>query len=421
VREILVQTLQRKRVTETEHRETEVSATLARVGQALLPPMDVALLLERVCQLTVEVLQCENSRVFLRQADGEKLMPVASFGEVPERWATVRSLDIPTQAMQPLLARLEHEDVVQAPTTNAQELFLEPCLRLSGGRTALYLALRYGKALFGVLSAGYRTRLQPFSPLQQRIAWGLAQFASLIVGNVRFLEEMERVNRLKTDFLATMSHELRTPLSIIIGYIDMLLEGDCGVLSATQIEFLRRIGSNANELFELISATLDISRFEAGRLPIEPREMELTEFMTELQQDTANRIIKRGVSVEWRAPSSPFLFHSDRAKLKVIIKNLLGNALKFTEQGTITVEARPLADGVEMTVSDTGIGIPAEILPIIFDMFRQGDSATTQRYGGVGLGLYIVRRLLDLLGGTVAVESTPGQGSLFRVWIPSVH
>jgi signal transduction histidine kinase len=216
-----------------------------------------------------------------------------------------------------------------------------------------------------------------------------------------------------------MSHELRTPLSIIIGYIDMLLEGDCGVLSATQIEFLRRIGSNANELFELISAMLDISRFEAGRLPIELRKVELTELMTELQRDTASRIIKPGVTVEWRAPSSPFFFHTDRAKLKVIIKNLLGNALKFTEQGTITVEARPLADGVEMTVCDTGIGIPAEILPVIFDMFRQGDSATTRRYGGVGLGLYIVRRLLDLLGGTVSVESTIGRGSTFRVWAPN--
>jgi signal transduction histidine kinase len=419
VREILVQTLQRKRFKETEHRETEVSAALARAGQELIPPMDTTLLLERVCQLTVEVLQCENSHVFLRQADGEKFMSVASFGEAPERRATVRSLDIPTPVMQPLLERLEREDAVHVTTTNAQELLLEPLLRLSGRRGALYLALRYGKALFGVLSAGYRTRPQPFSPQQQRLARGLAQFASLVLGNARLLEEMERVNRLKTDFLATMSHELRTPLSIIIGYIDMLLEGDCGELSAAQSEFLRRIGSNANELFELISATLDISRFEAGRLPIELREVELTELMTELQQDMANRIIKPGVTVEWRAPSLPFFFHTDRAKLKVIVKNLLGNALKFTEQGTITVEAHPLTDGVEMTVSDTGIGIPAEILPVIFDMFRQGDSATARRYGGVGLGLYIVRRLLDLLGGTVSVESTMGRGSTFRVWAPN--
>jgi signal transduction histidine kinase len=419
VREILIQTLQRKRVKEIERRETEVSTALARIGQELISPMDTALLFERVCQLTVEILQCEDSHVFLRQADGEKFMPVASFGEVPERWATARSLAIPAQIIHPLLERLEREDVVHVTVTNAQELLLEPCLRLSGEQVALYLALRCGKALFGVLSAGYRTRLQPFSPQQRRIAWGLAQFASLILEKARLLEETKRANSLKTDFLATMSHELRTPLSIIIGYIDMLLEGDCGELSAAQSEFLRRISSNANELFELISATLDISRFEAGRLPIELREVELTELMTELQQDMADRIIRPGVTVEWRAPSSPFFFHTDRAKLKMIIKNLLGNALKFTEQGAITVEARPLTDGVEMIVSDTGVGIPAEILPVIFDMFRQGDNVSARRYGGVGLGLYIVRRLLDLLGGTVSVESMMGRGSTFRVWAPN--
>lgn len=418
VREILVQTLQRKRVKEIEHREVEASAALTGMGQEFISPLDTAPLLERMCQLTVEVLQCEDSHIFLRQADGEKFVSVASFGETLAQRTTSRSPDIPISTMQPLLERLEREDVVPVTVRNAQELLLEPLLRLSGERATLYLALRHGGAFLGVLSAGYRTRLQSFSPQQQRIAWGCAQFASLLLGNARLLEETERMNSLKTDFLATMSHELRTPLSIILGYVDMLLEGDCGDLAAAQSEFLQRIGANANELFELISATLDVSRFEAGRLPIELREVELTELMAELQKDVANRILKPGVVVEWRAPSLPFFFRTDRAKLKVIIKNLLGNALKFTERGTITVAAHPLAEGVEMTVSDTGVGIPAEILPVIFDMFRQGDSATTRRYGGVGLGLYIVRRLLDLLGGTVSVESTLGQGATFRVWIP---
>lgn len=420
VREILGQTLQRKLVQETELRSAGVSTMLARGGQELLPPMDASLLLERVCQLTKEVLQCETCCVFLRQVDGQTFKAVAKSGGAAEWRAAAHALDIPPPTIPPsLVERLAYGDLVHITTTNAHELCLASWLRLSGEQAALYVALRHGEALLGVLSAGYRTRSQPFSPYQQRLARGLAQFVSLALENLRMLEEMARVSRLKTDFLATMSHELRTPLSIVIGYIDMLLEGDCGELSAAQSELLRRIGSNANELFELISATLDISRFEAGRLPIELREVELTEFMAELRQDTANRLIKPGVTVEWRAPSSPVFFHTDRVKLKVIIKNLLGNALKFTERGTITIEGRPLAEGVEMTVRDTGIGIPAEMLPVIFDMFRQGDNATTQRYGGVGLGLYIVRRLLDLLGGTVSVESTAGQGSLFRVWIPN--
>ena len=162
-----------------------------------------------------------------------------------------------------------------------------------------------------------------------------------------------------------------------------------------------------------------MSRFDAGRLLLDLKEVDLVTLMEELQQETATRILNPGVALEWQVPAAPLVLRTDRAKLKMIVKNLLGNALKFTEQGAIRVEARLAEAGVEIIVSDTGIGIAADALPVIFDMFRQGDQASSPRYGGVGLGLYIVRRLLDLLGGTISVESTLGQGSTFRVWIPN--
>jgi signal transduction histidine kinase len=110
--------------------------------------------------------------------------------------------------------------------------------------------------------------------------------------------------------------------------------------------------------------------------------------------------------------------YSDRTKLKVVLKNLLSNAAKFTDKGRITVDAYLRNEGVLVTISDTGIGIEPDVLPEIFDMFRQGDSSMTRRYGGMGLGLYVVRRLLELVHGTIEVESKVGQGSIFRVWVP---
>lgn len=231
-------------------------------------------------------------------------------------------------------------------------------------------------------------------------------------------EAAEATSRLKSDFLATMSHELRTPLNIIIGYTGLLLEEAFGSLAAEQRDALQRVDTSARELLELISATLDLSRLEAGRSPVAVTAVSLEGLIAELQQEMAQAPTKPAVRVEWQvAPALPPL-HADRSKLRVILKNLLSNALKFTEHGQVTVAVSAQDRGIALTVSDTGIGIAPETLPVIFKMFRQGDSSMTRRYGGLGLGLYIVQQTLALLGGTIMVESEVGRGSTFRVWLP---
>jgi signal transduction histidine kinase len=166
-------------------------------------------------------------------------------------------------------------------------------------------------------------------------------------------------------------------------------------------------------------ATLDVSRLEVGRHVLELREVQLSELLEELEAEIHALVQEKpAVQFTWRVvPELPPLC-TDRTKLKMVLKNLLSNAVKFTEQGSIMVDAYPYDRGVEICVADTGIGIPLEVQAVMFEMFRQGESSLTRQYGGSGLGLYIVKRMLELLGGTVTVKTEVGQGSTFQLWVP---
>ncbi len=239
-----------------------------------------------------------------------------------------------------------------------------------------------------------------------------------VVGVATDITELERASRLKSEFVATMSHELRTPLNIVMGYTDLLLEGAFGDLTVEQLAIVQRMAQSTAELQGLITATLDLSRLEAGRLPLELSKVHVPELIAEIEAETQELQRKPSVCVLWRvAPELPPL-STDAAKLKTVLKNVIANAVKFTDQGSVTVRVSARDCGVEFAVTDTGIGMAPDVLPIVFEPFRQVDGSPTRRHGGVGLGLYIVRRFLDLLGGTVAVESAVGQGSTFRVWVP---
>jgi signal transduction histidine kinase len=232
-------------------------------------------------------------------------------------------------------------------------------------------------------------------------------------------EAAEAADRTKTEFLATMSHELRSPLHVILGYDDLLLEGAFGALTDEQLQALRRMRSNARDLLELITTVLDVSQLAAGKLCIESKPVQVEELLRQIEAETQELREQSRLLFIWEKAEPLPVLQTDPGKLKVVIKNLVSNAVKFTERGTVTIAAHSQADGVEICVSDTGIGIASESLPHIFEPFRQLDAASNPRYGGTGLGLHIVKRLLELLGGWVKVESTVGQGSTFRVWLPS--
>lgn len=232
-------------------------------------------------------------------------------------------------------------------------------------------------------------------------------------------EEAKKASQLKSEFLGAMSHELRTPLNIILGYAEMLNDPVYGALTGKQADFLCRIDRNTRELVTLINETLTMSRLETGRLLMNLQAVNLETLLTEVKAEMQDMGEKSTLQLQWRVtPGLPPMVVTDPFKLKIVLKNLIANAIKFTPEGSVTVEAGPLRDGVEIRVTDTGIGIAPDDLALIFEPFHRAAQTERSNYGGVGLGLYIVRRILELIGGTVTAESRVGHGSTFQVWLP---
>ena len=399
--------------------EVRISTGLARVGRALITSLDTRALLDRLCQLTTELLECDCSHTVLAHPNEDVFVPVAGYGDSPEQWESMRLLKIPRSALANVLLRLDRDEIVQE--TFSAATYDDPVMRLPkafGITAALTVALRRGDAIIGYLDAGYRGRPQPFGREQRRMARGIASLASLALANAQLLEKLERANRFRADFVASMSHELRTPLNVIIGYSDLLSEGSYGPLSADQIGIVQRTSERARELLDLVNATLDLSRIEAQRVPLVTQNVQLAALVNELAGDMRALPQKPGLRLVFNVAADVPPLRTDPLKLKMVLKNLVGNAIKFTERGSITVTARRVNGRVDIGVTDTGMGIARDAIPVIFDAFRQVDQSSAQRQGGAGLGLYITRRLLDLLGGTITVDSELGRGSTFRVSLP---
>jgi signal transduction histidine kinase len=232
--------------------------------------------------------------------------------------------------------------------------------------------------------------------------------------------ELEQASAAKSQFLANVSHELRTPLNAILGYAAMTLQGVSGELSAPQRRNLSRIDANARHLLTLINEILDITRIEAGRMPIQIVAFNLPELVREVTTELEPIVAKSGLNVICKLPSDLPTMRTDRQKVKQILVNLLSNALKFTPKGSITIKAQaPAKQSVSIAVIDTGIGIPRGDQIKIFEDFRQVDQTPRRAYGGTGLGLSICRRLTTMLRGTLKVESKLGHGSTFTLTLPA--
>ncbi|MBA3884786.1 MAG: PAS domain S-box protein [Acidobacteria bacterium] len=231
---------------------------------------------------------------------------------------------------------------------------------------------------------------------------------------------LEQASALKSQFLANMSHEFRTPLNAILGYTHMLLNGVSGPVADPQRKSLTRIDSNSRHLLALINDILDITRIEAGRMPLTLTTFGVQELIAEVMAELEPIIRRSNLIVRTRLSSSLPVVKSDRQKVKQIVLNLLSNALKFTAEGSVTIASsyQPKTRQVLITVRDTGVGIDESDQGKVFEDFRQLDSSPARGYGGTGLGLAICRRLALMLDGSIELASRPGQGSSFTLRLP---
>ena len=402
-----------------QQEEAEVATVLARVGRELLAPLQTTGLVAHLCRLTSEALAGSWGCTLLWRQEEAVYRVVASWGYPAAQQERLEVLSVPAEAVAALWDHFPTTDVLDLRARRGEDLVSAALCHHLGLERALLIRLRRGEEVCGVYACGYTNDL-PASARQLRLARGLAQLASLALANAQLVEELTRAHRVKEDFVGLMSHELRTPLNIIVGYTQLLMEDTFGPLRPEQSDVLGRIMRNSRELLDLITATLDLSRLQhQERLSLTLQEVDAAAVLAELESESRQLPRQPAVQLRWQlAPQLPRL-QTDLLKLKMVLKNLLTNALKFTETGTITVSGQPCRDGIEFAVTDTGRGIPHEALPLIFEPFQQVESPLTPRQSGVGLGLSIVRQVMVLLGGQIRVESEVGRGSTFAVWLPA--
>ena len=234
-------------------------------------------------------------------------------------------------------------------------------------------------------------------------------------------EDLELSTRYKSEFLANMSHELRTPLNSILLLSRLLSENGEENMTSEQIEFSKVINSSGHGLLGLIDEILDLSKIEAGKMELEFQDIGMAEVTSTLKALFTEVAKEKGITFNIEADTAPVVIRTDKMRLEQILKNLISNAIKFTSDGSVTLRIESNIDNmVSFAVKDTGIGIPREKQPLIFEAFQQADGSTKRKYGGTGLGLSISRELAKLLQGDIKLESTFGEGSTFTLTIPVI-
>lgn len=359
--------------------------------------------------------------VTLSQKDLETgVLHVTGVGQVPEGVADeMRSVDLSVEIAPDVYRLLQQDGSVEIRAEDMGNPLRGALLRRWNLAVVLLQAVKREHELIGMINCCYTDRGRSFDPRERELLAAIAKQAGVAFENARLIEDAQRANRAKSEFIATVSHELRTPVSVIMGYADLLLDGTCDPADDEGKGLLRRMRQQAGELSDLVQGLLDVSRMETHRLALDVTNFSVGDLVADVSGSLPAGWRKDGVALHWEIRDNGTILRSDRRKAAMILRNLVHNALKYTVAGSVTVAVERSEDEprIVLTITDTGPGIPLYEQAAIFEMFRQ--SASVPRNGdGVGLGLYIVKRLTESIGGQVAVDSTEGIGSRFTVSVP---
>lgn len=299
----------------------------------------------------------------------------------------------------------------------------------AGYQTLIVFPVQSKNKIIGAFTLASRTArsftaqdLQLLSSIGNQVGTAVEN-AHLFQKEQETVEKLMEMDRIKSEFLSNVSHELRTPLTSIIGFSEILLDRLAGVLSPDQESYVRNMNTSGQHLLEIINNLLDLSKIKAGKMEIHPHLFSLRSLLETIQQTVIPMTYKKGIHFDLSVDEGVDMVYTDEGKVKQILLNILGNAIKFTPaKGSVQLQVRAgrlgRARAIEISIRDTGIGIPTHALSKIFDEFQQIDGSYTRDYPGTGLGLAITKRFVDILGGEIHVESRSGSGSTFRVSIP---
>lgn len=407
---------------ETSRRAKQLE-TAAEIAAQATSTLDTHALLNRAVNLISERFDFYHSSIFL--IEGNSAVVAASTGSAGKQLVEDRhSLELKEGGSiighvcftgEPLIVN----DVSHNPTHR-------PHPRLPNTRAELGIPLKIGQRVTGALDV-QSTKANAFTEDDLAVLQTLADQIAISLDNARSfevaqraVEEMREVDRLKSEFLANMSHELRTPLNSIIGFSRVILKGIDGPINEIQQQDLEAIHHSGQHLLDMINNILDLSKIEAGKMELNIEEIQLKDVLESVISTARGLIKEKPIKLLTEIPESVPIVNADRTRVRQILLNLLQNAAKFTDEGTISVIIQPIPEKnvVKIGVTDTGIGIAEEDQEKLFERFSQVDSSLTRKVGGSGLGLSITKLLVEMQGGIIDLDSHVGKGSHFWFTIP---